>query len=144
MSRPAREVSKVDEKRFTVDQANRTLPLVRRIAQDIVDGYRDLHQIRREHDQLKGKPGGEASPGDGESVKRLEREAERHQERIEDCLAELELVGCQMKDFEIGLIDFPSEKEGKPILLCWKLGENDVRWWHSLEAGVRGRQPIDG
>lgn len=56
---------------------------------------------------------------------------------------ELDELGIQLKDYSRGLIDFPSEKDGRIILLCWQLGEEErIEWWHELEAGFAGRQPL--
>ena len=127
---------------FTPEQANKALPLVRRIARDIVDSYRGLYDVRAEHDKVKGQIDGAPTPGQGDDLQRLEQEADHFQEQVENCLEELDLVGCQLKDFEKGLIDFPSEMEGEPVLLCWKLGEPAVEFWHSLDGGFSARQPI--
>ena len=75
-------------------------------------------------------------------MRRLEDEAGKSQEKMEDCVEELETIGCQLKDFEMGLVDFPSERDGEPILLCWRLGEEEVSFWHSLEGGFGGRRPL--
>lgn len=56
---------------------------------------------------------------------------------------ELDALGVQLKDYSRGLIDFPSMREGRVVLLCWQLGEGDeIEWWHDLEAGFAGRQPL--
>lgn len=61
-----------------------------------------------------------------------------------DLTAEIEAEGVQVKDYGRGLIDFPSFREGRMVLLCWQFGEGDeIKWWHDLEAGFAGRQPID-
>ena len=58
-------------------------------------------------------------------------------------IAELEALGVQLKDFDRGLIDFPSLRDGRVVLLCWQLGEGDeLEWWHDLEAGFAGRTPL--
>ena len=128
---------------FTPEQANKALPLVRRITRDIVDDYRGLHEARRRRERVKLDVEDKPTPTQGDAMHRLDQEAEHHQERVESCLEELDLVGCQLKDFEKGLIDFPSEIGGKPVLLCWKLGEKAVEFWHSLDGGFSGRQPLE-
>jgi len=52
-------------------------------------------------------------------------------------------MGCELKDIDQGLIDFRAEREGREVYLCWKLGEPDIRWWHDLESGFAGRQPLE-
>ena len=129
-------------KKFTVNQANGTLPLVRRIVTDIVEGHKGFHSARRRFDEIKGGISGTPTSEEGSELRHLEEEAESSREKVETCIEELEMVGCQLKDFEMGLIDFPSEKDGKPILLCWKLGEDRVSFWHSMAGGYSGRQPL--
>lgn len=125
-----------------MEEANGTLPLVKRITADIVEGYRDLHTARDRYEEVKGQVSGVPTTEQGRELHRLEEEAEQRQEKIRSCLEELEMVGCQLKDFEMGLIDFPSERDGRPVLLCWKLGEESVSFWHSPESGYSGRQPL--
>jgi hypothetical protein len=132
----------VKQKLFSVEQANRTLPLVRKITQDIVDGYTDLLEARESYRRLRQSIAGQPSESQDEELRSLEDTADRRQDRLEDCLRELAMIGCQLKDFETGLIDFPAERDGRPILLCWRLGEETVEYWHTLEGGFRGRQPI--
>ena len=68
----------------------------------------------------------------------LEREADRMQTYVD----ELHDIGCELKDFAIGLVDFIGSHEGREICLCWKLGEAKIGYWHELNAGFAGRQPI--
>jgi hypothetical protein len=73
------------------------------------------------------------------------RKAERAkaEQRIKDTLAEIDSIGVQVKDLDIGLLDFPCEVEGQIILLCWKLGEKSITHWHGTQEGFAGRKPID-
>lgn len=62
---------------------------------------------------------------------------------LSELTTELDSLGIQLKDFTIGLIDFPCMRDGRIVLLCWKLGEGDrIEWWHDVEAGYAGRQPL--
>jgi hypothetical protein len=64
-------------------------------------------------------------------------------ERISKGANQLDEIGIQIKDYGRGLIDFPSMRAGKVVLLCWQLGESDeISWWHEVEAGFAGRQPL--
>jgi hypothetical protein len=62
---------------------------------------------------------------------------------LKDTIAEIEALGVQVKDLDMGLLDFPCRVEGRTVLLCWKLGEPSISYWHELDAGFAGRQPID-
>lgn len=73
------------------------------------------------------------------------RRAEREKaiQSIKDAVAEIDAAGVQIKDLDIGLLDFPCEVEGQIILLCWKLGESAITHWHGTDEGFAGRKPID-
>ena len=124
---------------FTVEEANRTLPLVRRIVKDIVQSYPQLQQQTEQLHQL-------ASPGIGTELEpridELRGQIDRNSERINGFIRELEQIGCYFKGFEEGLVDFYSLYKGKPVFLCWKFDEKKISHWHEVESGFSGRQPI--
>jgi hypothetical protein len=76
-------------------------------------------------------------------VARRKGERERAIQRAKDAVAEIHATGVQVKDIDIGLLDFPCKVEGEILLLCWKLGEEKITHWHSTEEGFAGRKPID-
>ena len=78
-------------------------------------------------------------------IQMARRKAEREKaiQRVKDALAEIDATGVQVKDLDIGLLDFPCEVDGRVVLLCWKLGENGITHWHSVSEGFAGRKPID-
>ncbi len=124
---------------FTVEDANRTLPLVRRIVGDLVRDYWRWQEKVREFEQVAanrilGEPNEEAD--------RLETEAQQLARDIDGYVAEIRELGVQMKGFDTGLVDFPGEIEGRPVLLCWQLGEDSVQYWHEEDAGFAGRRPL--
>jgi hypothetical protein len=124
---------------FTVDQANRTLPLVRKIVEDIVREHRRWQEGIVELDLLSSS----ALPQMADPrVVALERKIQAIAREIDGFQAELEGLGIQLKDRRIGLIDFPSELDGRPVLLCWQLGEPSLQFWHDLDSGFAGRQPL--
>jgi hypothetical protein len=125
---------------FTVAKANSALPLVRRIVADITaehPRWRDL--VARYELTAAG-----ARPESGESaeMQALRREIDRAAERINAYIAELEQIGCQLKGFEQGLVDFYGMLQGRVVCLCWQQGEESVGHWHELETGFAGRQAI--
>ena len=127
-----------DMKQFTVEQANATLPLVRRIVEDIVAQHRVWHEKLLEIDLVAAS--GRAS--DAELGERLAREAQAIAREIETFRRELITLGILLKDARLGLIDFASTMGDRPILLCWRLGEPEVQFWHEADAGFAGRQPL--
>ena len=74
---------------------------------------------------------------------RKRAESDKAVQDAKDALAEIEAIGVQIKDLDIGLLDFPCVVEDEIILLCWKYGEEKIEYWHGLEEGFRGRKPID-
>lgn len=122
---------------FTVESANRALVLVRRIVRDIVDQYAELMTVRDELGRLAGACGVE------QKVEALRERADGLARRLRALHEELTPVGCELKDWDAGLVDFPARHDGRDVLLCWKLGEPEVAQWHELDGGFSGRQPVD-
>jgi hypothetical protein len=118
---------------FTVEQSNRTLPLVRRIVEDVVAQHRRWREAILELDLVAST----ARPDE-----QLEREAQLLARELDGYQRELEALGIQLKDRRLGLVDFPSEMSGRHVLLCWRLGEPEVQFWHEVDAGYAGRQPL--
>jgi len=77
------------------------------------------------------------------ALARRKAERERAVQRAKDAVAEIHATGVQVKDIDIGLLDFPCKVDGEIVLLCWKLGEETITHWHSTEEGFAGRKPID-
>ena len=126
-------------KPFTVDHANRTLPLVRRIVEDVVASQRRWQETIAELDVVAA---GARTDLPDPRIVALEKQAQLITEELDAFQAELDSLGIQLKDRRIGLIDFPSELDGRRVLLCWRLGEPSVQFWHDEDAGFAGRQPL--
>jgi hypothetical protein len=124
---------------FTVDEANKTLPLVRKIVEDVVRQHRVWRDKILELD-LAASSGRADEPR--ERAEQLEREAQALAREIDGYHRELQDLGIQLKDRRLGLVDFPSEIGGRRVLLCWRLGEGEVQFWHDEDAGYAGRQPL--
>ena len=124
-------------KLFTVQEANELLPSVQEILKRIQRSRRRLSGFAKE--AKKAAEGAEQGGGgmkDGPLYASLVTSLTLE-------IAELEALGVQLKDFDRGLIDFPSLRDGRVVLLCWQLGEGDeLEWWHDLEAGFSGRTPL--
>lgn len=123
---------------YTVDRANRTLPLVRRIVEDIVREHERWQDAIARLDLLM------ATNTDTVDLRvvSLEREAQAIARDIDAFQGELEALDIQLKDRRLGLVDFPTELDGRRVLLCWRLGEPSVQYWHDEDAGYSGRQPL--
>ena len=123
---------------YTVDRANRTLPLVRRIVEDIVREHERWQEAIARLDLLSSTSTALVDP----ELTALEREVQRIARDIDQFQGELEALDIQLKDRRIGLVDFPSELDGRRVLLCWRLGEPAVQYWHDEDAGYAGRRPL--
>lgn len=122
---------------FTVETANGALVLVRPVVQDVVEVYGELMALRSERQEL-------ALVADaGEQLDGLRGRIEQKVERLKRLVQELADVGCELKDFSAGLVDFPALLDGHKVWLCWQLGEPEVAYWHALRGGFAGRRPID-
>ena len=121
-------------KLFTVEEANELLPAVRQILQKIKRSRRRLSAF-----QHQAKLAAEGAEQGGGGMNRGMLYAKILTNFTAE-MGELESMGVQLKDFERGLIDFPSLREGRVVLLCWQLGEGDkLQWWHDMDAGFAGR-----
>ncbi len=123
---------KPGKKYFTVDEANRALPYVARVVDDIATCYRDAVDVRQRIEQ----------PGIEDEVDRLKAEYESAMDRLNDLVDELQHANVELKDFERGLVDFPARHDGREIYLCWHRGEESVQAWHEIDAGYAGRQDV--
>ena len=124
-------------KLFTVEEANALLPSVREILQRIQKARRRLatyrHAAKQAAEQAE-QGGGGMEGGALYAIVLTEFTA---------AMSDLEALGVQLKDFDRGLVDFPSLRDGRVVLLCWQLGEGDaLEWWHDMEAGFGGRTPL--
>lgn len=125
--------------KFTVDDANRTLPLVRRIVSDAVRDYWRWQEKVREYEEVAANRTIDRPNDDAD---RLEGEAQQLARDIDGYIAEIRELGVEMKGIDTGLVDFPAEVDGRTVLLCWQLGEDSVQYWHEEDAGFAGRRPI--
>lgn len=126
---------------FSVDEAEGTLPLVRRIAEDLTDEYPRWRSAVADYEMLSGAA--KADDGETDELLSARQNVMAHAERINECLRELEQVGCVFKGFENGLVDFYALHEDRLVFLCWRLGEEHVSHWHEVDTGFAGREPID-
>jgi hypothetical protein len=127
---------------FTIEQANAMLPLVRAICSDLSQLARDV--MERRHRLALLTAGRELKAGDpySDELAHMETELERDATRLQEYVQELRELGVEPKGALEGLVDFPCELDGRVILLCWRLGEPEVLYWHDLDSGFAGRQPL--
>jgi hypothetical protein len=132
------------QRTFTLQEAQVLLPVLKSLLKQAIDGKKLIETIESEFQELAQKiflSGGLLVEIGRMAARRAERD--KTEQRIKDVLAEIDATGVQVKDLEIGLLDFPCVVDGKTILLCWKVGEDRITHWHGLEEGYAGRKPID-
>lgn len=127
---------------FTPDEANAVLEQVRPLVERMVERRREHVAALERQEELEGHirgNGGGIPPAElAEAAAEVER-LERELARVVDEVVEL---GVQVKDLDEGLIDFPALRRGETVLLCWKLGEPEIGYWHTLDGGFAGRRPL--
>lgn len=132
------------QKIFTYQQATTLLPVLRTLLKRAMDGKQLIESVEKELQDLRHRillSGGLSVDVPAVAHRRAERD--KALQEIKDALAEIEAIGVQVKDLDIGLLDFPCVVEEEIVLLCWKYGEEKIGFWHGLEEGFRGRKPID-
>jgi hypothetical protein len=134
----------MSERTFTLDEALDLLPVLESLLRTSIDGKKLIESVDAEFQELAHRvflQGGLSV----NIVHMARRKAEREKtiQRVKDALAEIDATGVQVKDLDIGLLDFPCEVDGRTVLLCWKLGEKTITHWHGVSEGFAGRKPID-
>jgi hypothetical protein len=129
---------------FTLDEAQDLLPVLESLLRKALDGKKLIESIDAELQAVAHLIF--MSGGMSVNVVHLaSRKAEREKtfQRVKDAMDEIGAMGVQVKDLDIGLLDFPCEVNGQVVLLCWKLGEKSITHWHGVSEGFAGRKPVD-
>ena len=117
---------------LSYEEANAQLPLVR-------EALLELRELRH---RLRSLQASLETASEGERA-RLALEAEALLERMSETVRRIEAAGGELKDLDLGLVDFLTLRAGEPVYYCWRLGEPEIRYWHGLEEGFAGRKPIE-
>ncbi|HXB20078.1 MAG TPA: DUF2203 domain-containing protein, partial [Candidatus Solibacter sp.] len=131
-------------KTFTLEEAHRLLPVLKSLLKRAMEGKQVIEQVEKELQELNHRillSGGLFV--DVAKVARRRAERDKALQNTKDAMAEVEAIGVQVKDLDIGLLDFPCVVEDQIVLLCWKFGEDKIEFWHGMEEGFKGRKPID-
>jgi hypothetical protein len=131
-------------KMFTLAEAQTLLPVLESLLKKAQQAGTKAAELEVEFERLRQQiflAGG--THIDVASTARRRAERDKALQETQDTLSEIDEIGVQVKDLDKGLLDFPCAMEGKTILLCWKLGEKEIGYWHSEEEGFAGRKPID-
>jgi hypothetical protein len=127
----------MDEKKyFTVEEANRLIPQIKAIVEQLRQGRRHLQRHRPTAEAVAQKAGGNG--GGSDAVTYLSD----YSQTFGHGIARLQVLGVILKDVDRGLIDFPHRREGREVYLCWEYGEEHIDYWHETDSGYGGRQPL--
>jgi hypothetical protein len=125
---------------FTLEQALELLPVVRQLLVEIQVKKREVDEASETLEGLLA-----LSSGNGHlltDVAQARQAVEETATELRSLMSELDETGAELKGIEEGLIDFPSEREGRVVYLCWRMGEETISFWHELDTGFPGRQPL--
>jgi hypothetical protein len=132
------------DRTFTLQEAQNLLPVLESLLRAAMDGKKLIEAVDNDLQDLAHRvmmSGGLLVNVVQMARRKAEREKAIH--RVKDTLAEINAIGVQVKDIDIGLLDFPCKVEGRIVLLCWKLGEQGITHWHTSSEGFAGRKPVD-
>jgi hypothetical protein len=127
---------------FTLDEANAAVAELRPIVEQMVEHRRNLTAAQARQTELVTRVasnGGDMAPSDlSEVAETIQSEADA----ITECAEQINAAGAQVKSLEEGLLDFPAKRGDETVLLCWKLGEDEIGYWHGLDEGFAGRKAL--
>ncbi len=132
------------DRTFSLEEAKSLLPVLESLLRTAIASKKTMEEADVEFQSLAHRVflnGGMFL--DVVPLARRKAERVKAEQRAKDALAEIDSIGVQVKDIDIGLLDFPCDVEGQIILLCWKLGEKSITHWHGTQEGFAGRKPID-
>jgi hypothetical protein len=128
---------------FTPAEANRLLPALRPLLTRLVAQRQALRAQQGVLEDFRTRASRDGGAMPGGDLSRAQQESDRLREAIRETVEEVQSLGCLIKDLDAGLVDFPALRRREQVLLCWRLGEDRIRYWHGLEEGFAGRKPLD-
>jgi hypothetical protein len=138
---PAKSIVGKKRRYFTVEEANKALPLVRMIVGDIVRQYRVVEDLQQRLSLVARDRRRPSNDLYTEELVQSQAELDAEEDKLRSYIEELRRLGVEFKGAD-GLCDFYSIMDGREVFLCWKLGEPEVQYWHDLDAGFAGRRPL--
>ena len=130
------------ERIFTLEEANAAVAELRPIVEELVEHGRKLAAAQRRQTKLVTQiagNGGDLHPSD---LSEIAGEIQSEADEIARCAEQINAAGAQIKSLDEGLLDFPARRGDEDVLLCWKLGEGEIEYWHGVDEGFAGRKPL--
>ena len=132
----------MEERYFTVDEANEALVEVRPLTEELVAHRRALVDLQERQSALTTRIAGNGGNVEPSELRDVQERLDEEVAGIARCVARIHELGALVKDLDDGLVDFPAQREGEEVLLCWRLGEDEIAFWHGLDEGFSGRKPL--
>ncbi len=132
----------MEERYFTVDEANEALVEVRPLTEELVAHRRALVDLQERQSALTTRIAGNGGNVEPSELQDVQERLDEEVAGIARCVARIHELGALVKDLDDGLVDFPAQREGEEVLLCWRLGEDEIAFWHGLDEGFSGRKPL--
>ena len=134
--------TRVAERTFTPEEANAALAEVAPLVEEMVRERGALSEAQTRQEELAATIRGNGGGMEPSLVSELDAEVHLRAANVARCIRRIHALGAQVKDLDTGLIDFPALRGGEVVLLCWQLGEDEIRFWHRVEDGFAGRRPL--
>ena len=132
----------MEERYFTVEEANEALAEVRPLTEELVSHRRALVELQERQAALTTRISGNGGNVEPSELQEVQERLDEAVAGIARCVARSHELGAQVKDLAEGLVDFPALRGGEEVLLCWRLGEDGIEFWHGLDEGFSGRRPL--
>jgi hypothetical protein len=132
----------VEQRYFTAQEANEALGEVRPLTEALVAHRRALVELQERQSALTTRIAGNGGNVEPHELEDVQEQLDEEVAGIARCVARIHEVGALVKDLDAGLVDFPATRDGEDVLLCWRLGEDEIGFWHGVDEGFSGRQPL--
>jgi hypothetical protein len=127
---------------FTAEEANEALDEVRPLTEELVEHRRGLAELQERQVALTARIAGNGGNVQPHEVQGVQERLDEALAGIARCVTRIHELGALVKDLDQGLVDFPAQRGEEEVLLCWRLGEEEIGFWHGLEEGFSGRRPL--
>ena len=132
----------MEQRYFTAEEANEALVEVRPLTEELVGHRRALVELQERQSALTARIAGNGGNVEPHELEEVQEQLDEEVAGIARCVARIHEVGALVKDLDDGLVDFPATRDGRDVLLCWRLGEDEIGFWHGLDEGFSGRKPL--
>jgi hypothetical protein len=132
----------VEQRYFTAEEANEALLEVRPLTEELVGHRRALVELQERQSAVTARIAGNGGNVEPHELEEVQEQLDEEVAGIARCVARIHEVGALVKDLDDGLVDFPATRDGRDVLLCWRLGEDEIGFWHGLDEGFSGRKPL--